>query len=905
MARFRTEAEAAASLDHPHIVPIHEVGSHEGQSYLTMKFVEGGSLAQHAGRFRGDPKGAAFLVAAVARAVHHAHQRGILHRDLKPSNILLQMGNGQWGMGNKNPQDTPFPIAHSPLPTPLVTDFGLAKRTAGPESPDGVLPGPTVPLPAPLTHTGAVVGTPGYMAPEQATGSRGAVTTAADVYGLGAVLYELLTGQAPFRAGTVFETLRQVREQAPTRPRALNPVLDRDLETICLKCLEKEPGRRYASAQELADDLDRYRRGEPIQARPAGPLGRAWRWARRQPLVAGLAAALMLALIGILGLVTVQWMRAEEHARELERERDRAREAGERATANALAFQEQRNRAREAEGRAEGSRRQAQRAIELFCRKASDHMRQSPELQPVCEAMLKEARDYYLAFLRDNGDDPTLRRDLADTHRRLGEVIGAIGTRAEARAAYGKARDLYRELHRLEPDDREVQGQLADAVSNLALLQDTHEAALAGCQEALQLYLDFLRPHPEDLELRKGLAVAMSNRASFHEKRGDRGEAVRWLRSAREHLEEMLHSRPADADLRARLADTLHHYAVACGRQTDSKSREESLQAYGDAYRLRKNLAEEEPLNGGRKADLAASLVSLGIAQRDAGQPKEALASFQEALTIRQRLVDVNPRTTRYRLDLASAWTHLGVLHGRQGRPDEAQRCYEKARDLQDRLHRFDPGEPAFRRDLAQSWYNLGVLYAEQNKRTEEDAALAQARTLQQVLAKEDPKNPEYHADLSRTLHRIGCNRLATGRLADASDVLRQAVGEARFVLERTQQGETYRQGIDACYETLAEAECRMGRPRLAVQTLLERQRWWSRNPDQLYRTAAGLAGIAEKIGDQGERRRCLAQALQSLREAVNFGFRDVTMLKEDPRLQLLRKDERFQALLEKANAGR
>jgi WD40 repeat protein len=277
--RFRREAEAAANLDHPHIVPIYEVGEWGGQHYFAMKLIEGGSLPAQ----RQDVRVAAGLLATVAQAVHHAHQRGILHRDLKPSNILLD-AKGE----------------------PHVTDFGLARRVDGE-------PGAFAPGGGGLTQSGAVVGTPEYMAPEQAQ-ARKDLSTATDVFGLGAILYTLLTGRPPFRGGNMLDTLEQVVHAEPPRPRSLCPEVPRDLEVICLKCLAKEPARRYGSAAELADDLRRWQGGEPIQARAVGRLERSLKWARRRPAAAALAGVSILAGLGFLVLGAALWSNAESRA---------------------------------------------------------------------------------------------------------------------------------------------------------------------------------------------------------------------------------------------------------------------------------------------------------------------------------------------------------------------------------------------------------------------------------------------------------------------------------------------------------------------------------------------------------------------------------------------------------------
>jgi predicted Ser/Thr protein kinase len=229
LERFHAEALAAARLDHPHIVPIYEVGEHQGLPYFTMKYIEGRSLAQHLDRLSGDVRSSVRLVAQMAQAVHHAHQRGIIHRDLKPGNVLIDAG-GQ----------------------PHVTDFGLAKRT---DDDSG------------LTQTGAILGTPSYMAPEQAAAKK-EITTAVDVYALGAILYECLTGRPPFRGDTPLDTVLQVMEHDPVPPRTVNPRVDRDLELVCLKCLHKDPTQRYSSAAILADELEHWLAGEPLAVRP-------------------------------------------------------------------------------------------------------------------------------------------------------------------------------------------------------------------------------------------------------------------------------------------------------------------------------------------------------------------------------------------------------------------------------------------------------------------------------------------------------------------------------------------------------------------------------------------------------------------------------------------------------------
>ncbi|HEU5117492.1 MAG TPA: serine/threonine-protein kinase, partial [Isosphaeraceae bacterium] len=289
LARFYIEAESVASLQHPNIVQIFEVGEKGGMPYFSLEFVDGGSLQQTIGGKPQTPRYAAQMVEALARAMQAAHDRGVIHRDLKPANILMTLHG-----------------------TPKITDFGLAKKVDDDSH---------------QTRSGALMGTPSYMAPEQARGDTHEIGPHSDQYALGAILYELLTGRPVFQGATILDTLDQVRTREPVPPTKLQPKIPRDLETICLKCLQKEPRKRYPSTGALAEDLNRFLTGVPILARPVGRIERGWRWCRRNPRVAALSGAVGLLLILVAASGVVFAMRT---LRERQTERDARKVAGER-----------------------------------------------------------------------------------------------------------------------------------------------------------------------------------------------------------------------------------------------------------------------------------------------------------------------------------------------------------------------------------------------------------------------------------------------------------------------------------------------------------------------------------------------------------------------------------------------
>jgi serine/threonine-protein kinase len=270
---FCREARAVARLQHPNIVQIFEVGEVDGRPFFSLEFVDRGSLEQQLAGVPLPARRAAELVETLARAMHYAHRHRIVHRDLKPANVLLARDG-----------------------TPKITDFGLAKLLDCWDTP---------------TKPSQVLGTPSYMAPEQAAGRNQEVGPVTDVYALGAILYEAVTGRRPFQGPTIPDTLEQVRTRQPMPPRQLLPKVPRDLEAVCLKCLQKEPAQRYASALALGEDLRRFRAGEPVAARPTGRAERLWRWCRRNPLVAGLGATLALVVLAALASLAALWLRAD------------------------------------------------------------------------------------------------------------------------------------------------------------------------------------------------------------------------------------------------------------------------------------------------------------------------------------------------------------------------------------------------------------------------------------------------------------------------------------------------------------------------------------------------------------------------------------------------------------------
>jgi serine/threonine-protein kinase len=644
-ARFRREAEAIARLAHPNIVQVYEVGEEGGRPFLSLEYVDGGSLDQKIADTPQPPGEAARLVRLLAGAMEAAHREGVIHRDLKPGNVLLTREG-----------------------IPKVGDFGLARELeAG----------------AGATRSGTVLGTPSYMAPEQADGRAHDVGPPSDVYGLGAVLYELLTGRPPFKGANVWDTIHQVKNQEPVPPGQLQPRVPRDLETVCLKCLQKHPRKRYASAADLAEDLRRFLAGEPILARPVSAPGRLWRWCRRNPRLAALSAAVALLLGTVaVGSTALAWQIKQEKAR---------------ADASALAERAAHERA---EGHAAAARQQfelsltemltlAERVYGQLEKKTAGSDRPDPELVALRQDILRSVQGSMTNLARVLESSGATQFSQAHAHQRLGGLLLKLGQGPEAQRQYERAYELVARAAQAQPDEDRGRGNQALMLSllgevTLHLTGDLH-AARDRFRQAARLQED-IAAHP-----RNGFYTPADNRrllARYYAHLGPASLGVGEAAAARACFEYLrgVRQEAADADpgnqaARSFLAQAFYWLGDAGWRLRDGRATDEH---FGRALALCESLARAAPADRSFKADLAEVSGGYGDALVRLGLPEQALSHCEKALGLRKALSASRPGDAGLRASLAAAHDQVGLVLARLGRRAEADGHFHEALRLRE-----------------------------------------------------------------------------------------------------------------------------------------------------------------------------------------------------------------------------
>lgn len=716
--RFFAEARAAARLQHPLIVQMFDVGEHEGVPYCAMELMPGGNLSDKLGGRPQPPREAAALVEQLAGGVQAAHDAGILHRDLKPNNIFL----GVDGL-------------------PKIGDFGLAKLL---DSTDD------------LTTAGSLVGTPAYMAPEQTIAARSALGVGVDIYGLGVILYEMLTGHVPFVSVAPLDLIEQVRHHEPVAPMLLQPSVPLDLNTICMKCLQKEPHRRYATAQALAEDLRRFREGKPILARPVGPVERLWRWCRRRAELAILGSLMLLLLIaaisGFIAFTCTLYAKNAELVTANEREMGALRSAEER-------FQ------------------LARKAVERTSVRLAEHPRLlESDFTDLRQALLAEMLPFYDELARLASADNYLAADRGHAYARLAYLHGEIGDWPMARRYARLALETATHLVARHPEQLAYRWSLAQRhfdAGNYAKADADPKAAEAHYRQALGEFESLLVQSSVIPTERRILASVRNNLGTLLHQQGRWQEAITELQQAQRMLTELTRRWPREQEFRADLARAHLNLGVLY-RQLRRPS--QAAGEFQTALALRIDLRKENPEQVHFAIDLARLRIQMGDFLLTLRQATEAEQELRQACEVLEALQVKWPSHPRYCRELANGRNNYGnVLTVLQKLP-EAEAQHRLALALRDKLAAEFPANSTYTVDVASSLMNIGNLLANTGRAAEGLTAYSRAVTLLDAVTRQNPKDNKAQALLSQARRS---QRLIEGMLPGSPQKRKASAGES------------------------------------------------------------------------------------------------------------------------------
>jgi tetratricopeptide (TPR) repeat protein len=740
LARFDLEARAVAKLQHPNIVQVFEVGTRQGQPFIALEYLDGGCLKDRLDGTPMPPKLAARLMETLARAMHYAHERGIVHRDLKPANVLFASDGA-----------------------PKIADFGLAKQLDDQELGQ--------------TSTNAILGTPTYMAPEQAEGKTRDVGPSADIYSLGAMFYDIITGRPPFKGSTVLDTLHMVRSVEPVPPRRMQPNLPLDLDTICLKCLEKDPRRRYANALELAEDLKAFEEGRAVSARPISALERARKWARRRPAVAALILVICLSIVGVIGILAYyggEQRRLRLHADDQrniaveakkkaeESENVAVKALGEAETERGKAVESEKKAVREKEEaeaqrkRAQANFVQAKRAVDELTRVAKKRLLNLPGAETVRADLVEKVAQFYEEFAARSETDPSLRLDTAQAYRRVGDARELLNKPTEAAAAYRKAATLF--AAELGPayasrDVRIDNTPLWKAMASIRLNQwkvlegnsDAQKEAEESLNDAQAIYTKLAAVLPDDPAPKFELASSYNDLGIRHHRRPE-------LEKAREQYQLALDTyAKLDADFAKRpdcqleIARTEKNLAATYATQRSTVDQANKLFT-GAVTRLKKlidgakNAAKTDDLDlivTAARKELGEIYLDLGVLEGDA-QFDKARGHFTDAIDLYGDLLKASADVPEYRYLLAAAYRGRADLLLQKEKLAEAKADLTTAFDRLTELKPHFAGNPMYRFDWARAGLSLGEVFNRLG-----DAEQAKSTWTSILDALDDPSGPE------------------------------------------------------------------------------------------------------------------------------------------------------------------
>jgi serine/threonine protein kinase len=884
--RFHQEGRAAAGLDHPHIVPVYEAGALGPICYIASAYCPGITLAAWLKQYTQPVpiRLAAALTATLAEAVQHAHSRGVLHRDLKPSNVLLSP-LGMSGDGSGAALSSSSSSADALTFIPKITDFGLAKllpslTATAPEGQDAVKP----------TRSGAILGTPSYMAPEQAQGKSSQTGPAADVYGMGAILYELLTKRPPFVGESDLDILQQVQEEEPVSPVRLRPKTPRDLETICLKCLRKEPHRRYATSLALGEDLRRFLAGEPIRARPTPSWERLLKWGRRRPaqaIAAALGAVLMAGLV--LSTVLIRHQRDEIETSRLQVQK------------NYEIAEEQRNRA-------ENNLQKARMAVDKMLTSVGEQgLRNVPQMERLRQQLLQDALELNQEFLQDNSADPAVRREISLAHARVARIDSLLGKSAAAEEAYRRAIALSSKLASEFPAAPQYREDLASAMDELGLLlrnlgrlKESEEAYRSAVAQAEQLVAQV----PDAPLYQQTLGTAQLNFAQLLANTGQLADAEEgyqralgiWSKLAREFP-----NVPRHRQVLAAVYNNLGLFFATTDRP------EESEQTYHKALDLRQQLAAEFPQDLEYQEHLAHVCDNLGGFLQAQERLEESEQFLGRALAIRERLMAAFPYTPEYQQALARLLHNLALVQDSRGRPADAEKSNRRALALQDKLAAEFPDVPAYRQELALSRGHLGALLQKAGRLEGAEIEYRQSLTALGKLVAASPQVSDYHSQYGDSFHNLAVLMEARGDVTQVRELAEQAANQQRSAVQLNPKNLFYRRHLEAHVILLTNAFLRLGLHAEAAAAAAELVKDFPEIPDRALDAAAlwaRCASAAERderlvAAKRHEAARAYAdRAMTLLQGIVSLGFHDAKLLHENKDYDALRPRTDFQKLL-------